>query len=255
MSTLLLRLAAPLQAWGADSKFDTRQTRREPSRSGVIGLLACALGIRRDDHAALQELSGLSFGVRVEQEGQLLRDYQTVKSYKNRADFVQGLKPDDAYQTYRYYLMDAVFLAAVSSEDEELMCRLEHALRRPAFPLYLGRRSCPPTLPFLLGMRDMPLEDALQVEDWHASETYQASWWRSHPGQLPHLRVVLDAQAGDASVAHVQDVPVAFDPVWRRYAFRNVRETHVKPPAQQEKAVFQQVDTAHDAFAEVEGCT
>ncbi len=44
MATLLLRLAAPLQAWGADSKFETRKTNREPTKSGVIGLLAAALG-------------------------------------------------------------------------------------------------------------------------------------------------------------------------------------------------------------------
>ena len=49
MATLLLRLAAPLQAWGADSKFETRKTGREPTKSGVIGLLAAALGLRRDE--------------------------------------------------------------------------------------------------------------------------------------------------------------------------------------------------------------
>ena len=47
MATLLLRLAAPLQAWGADSKFETRKTGREPTKSGVVGLLAAALGLRR----------------------------------------------------------------------------------------------------------------------------------------------------------------------------------------------------------------
>ena len=49
MSTLLLRLAAPLQSWGIDSKFDIRRTGREPSKSGVIGLICAALGIKRDD--------------------------------------------------------------------------------------------------------------------------------------------------------------------------------------------------------------
>ena len=47
MATLLLRLAAPLQAWGADSKFETRKTNREPTKSGVIGLLAAALPERK----------------------------------------------------------------------------------------------------------------------------------------------------------------------------------------------------------------
>ena len=49
MATLLLRLAAPLQSWGSDSKFETRKTDREPTKSGVVGLLAAALGLRRDD--------------------------------------------------------------------------------------------------------------------------------------------------------------------------------------------------------------
>ena len=50
MSTLLLRLAGPMQSWGTDSKFDERRTGREPSKSGVIGLVAAALGIARAAH-------------------------------------------------------------------------------------------------------------------------------------------------------------------------------------------------------------
>ena len=60
MATLLLRLAAPLQAWGADSKFETRKTGREPTKSGVIGLLAAALGLRRDEREALLRLTAWS---------------------------------------------------------------------------------------------------------------------------------------------------------------------------------------------------
>jgi len=80
MATLLLRLAAPLQAWGSDSKFETRKTNREPTKSGVIGLLAAALGLRRDEREALARLAQLRFGVRVEREGQLLVDYHIAKT-------------------------------------------------------------------------------------------------------------------------------------------------------------------------------
>ena len=62
MATLLLRLAAPLQAWGADSKFETRKTNREPTKSGVIGLLAAALGLRRDESEGLARLPGQQCG-------------------------------------------------------------------------------------------------------------------------------------------------------------------------------------------------
>ena len=101
MATLLLRLAAPLQAWGADSKFETRKTNREPTKSGVIGLLAAALGLRRDESEGLARLTGLRFGVRVEREGQLLVDYHTTKTQDEK----------NSYVTYRHYLQDAVFLA------------------------------------------------------------------------------------------------------------------------------------------------
>ena len=128
MATLLLRLAAPLQAWGADSKFETRKTGREPTKSGVIGLLAAALGLRRDEHEALLRLTGLRFGVRVEREGQLLVDYHTAKTQDEKTSYV----------TYRHYLQDAVFLAGIESTDTALLQQLQQALLHPAFPLYLA---------------------------------------------------------------------------------------------------------------------
>lgn len=44
MGTLLLKLAGPLQAWGVESKFDERRTLNFPTKSGVIGMVAAALG-------------------------------------------------------------------------------------------------------------------------------------------------------------------------------------------------------------------
>src|SRR5690554_4227360 len=41
---LLLWLEAPLQAWGFDSKFGRRDSLDFPTKSGVLGLLCCALG-------------------------------------------------------------------------------------------------------------------------------------------------------------------------------------------------------------------
>ena len=120
MATLLLRLAAPLQSWGADSKFETRKTNREPTKSGVIGLLAAALGLRRDESEALTRLTGLRFGVRVEREGQLLVDYHTAKTQDQKTSYV----------TYRHYLQDAVFLAGIESEDTALLQQLQQALKK-----------------------------------------------------------------------------------------------------------------------------
>lgn len=140
MSTLLLRLAAPLQAWGINSKFDIRKTEREPSKSGVIGLLAAALGRRRDE--SLDDLAALTFGVRSDKEGELLKDFHMVRKDKKTS-----------YVTTRYYLADAIFLVGLESQDENFLKTLDQALQAPVFPLFLGRRSCPPTLPLSLGIQ------------------------------------------------------------------------------------------------------
>ena len=166
MATLLLRLAAPLQAWGVDSKFEIRKTNREPTKSGVLGLLAAALGLRRDDEEGMRELGVLRFAVRVDQEGGLLVDFHTAnnptpqQAAKARA---AGKAPSAPYVTRRHYLTDAVFLVGLESGDERLLQRLESALRSPAFPLFLGRRSCPPTQPLCLGIRQTELVRLLQL--------------------------------------------------------------------------------------------
>src|SRR5438045_450395 len=83
--TLLLRLAGPMQSWGTNSRFKIRDTGLEPSKSGIIGLLCCALGKPRDethldnrDKPSLETLAALRMGVRVNCEGVMKRDYQTA---------------------------------------------------------------------------------------------------------------------------------------------------------------------------------
>ena len=162
MSTLLLRLAAPLQSWGVASKFDTRDTAREPTKSGVIGLLAAALGLGRSRTKELEDLNALRFGVRIDQPGTSLRDFHTARLNEKDPPFV----------TNRYYLADAVFLVGLEGVDNFLQ-EIATALQNPVFPIYLGRRSCPPVGPLVLGLRERNLQQALVEEPWQASEWFQ----------------------------------------------------------------------------------
>ena len=73
---LLLRLAGPLQSWGSASRFTRRGTDPQPTKSGIVGLLAAAEGRRRED--PIEDLSGLRLGVRVERPGVLIGDFQTA---------------------------------------------------------------------------------------------------------------------------------------------------------------------------------
>ena len=75
---LALRLAGPLKAWSSTSRFNRRETDLWPTKSGVLGLLAAAQGLRRGD--IIEKLLNLNLGVRVDQPGTLLRDYHTVSS-------------------------------------------------------------------------------------------------------------------------------------------------------------------------------
>jgi len=207
VSVLLLRLAAPLQSWGDNSRFSRRETRQEPTKSGVLGLLAAAQGRRRSD--PVEDLARLSFGVRLDQPGRLVRDFQTARS-------LDGLRTMPL--SYRYYLADAVFLAAVAG-DAELLAGLDEAVRAPSFALFLGRRSCPPTGAVTLGLREDDLETALRREPWQA-----APWYRKTQQDQVRLQILRDAETPATPGELVRDHPVSFSPIRREYGWRTVAE-------------------------------
>ena len=234
MSTLLLRLAAPLQSWGVASKFDTRDTAREPTKSGVIGLLAAALGRSRTEN--LDDLNELYFGVRLDQPGLLLRDYHTARQKKNAASFV----------TTRYYLADAVFLVGLEGEENFLQ-KLAVALQNPVFPLYLGRRSCPPVGRLVLGLRERALRQAIEEEPWQASEWYQNKLKKKQLDQVK-LTIVCDAQPNEQGAFLRRDLPISFSQQHRRYGFRMVTDTaDVLSIPMLQRTV--ELPTDHDAMA------
>lgn len=204
MSTLLLRLKGPMQAWGVASRYTTRSTQEHPSKSGVLGLLAAAQGRRRTD--PLEDLAGLSFGVRTDQPGVLMRDFQTAQNWETGKS--QPLSS-------RYYLADAIFVAGVNGSEESLS-PFREALSRPGFPLYLGRRSCPVSPDLFIGIVDQDLESALREVPWQASLHHR----QSRP-QKVHLPICRDALPGEAG-EQVQDVPLSFDSTHRQYGWRTV---------------------------------
>ncbi len=153
MTGLLLHLSGPLQAWGAPSQFGVRATHRWPTRSGLTGLFAAALGRERSHPNG--DLAALSYTIRVDRPGQREADYHTVGGGYPRdrtpptADGKRRPADKGTIQTDRWYLTDAAFTVAVTGPTETLAA-CGQALRYPTFPPYLGRRSCPPDTPVLL---------------------------------------------------------------------------------------------------------
>jgi CRISPR system Cascade subunit CasD len=135
-----------MQSWGTTSRFDERDSQLEPSKSGVIGLICAALG--RDRNEPVDDLVRLRMGVRVDREGVLMRDYQTVSPPYLQAD--GHLERKHAIVSPRYYLADAAFLVGLEGDDRVLLERIHAALRAPVWTLFLGRKSFPPSGPIWL---------------------------------------------------------------------------------------------------------
>ncbi|WP_405938470.1 type I-E CRISPR-associated protein Cas5/CasD [Streptomyces sp. NBC_00726] len=235
MSVLTMRLAGPLQSWGSSARFTRRTTESAPTKSGVIGLLAAAAGIERGDDEALAALTGLRFGVRIDQPGSRVRDFQTAH---------HGVTGASMPLSERFYLADAVFVAAVAGESG-LLTRLHTSLRAPAYPPFLGRRSCPPAQPVELGVRDGDsVQQVLADEPWQAAAWYR----RRHRGETTvSLTVLREADEEETDADHQRDQPLSFAAEQRRHALRTVVSRTVTVP-NPDAAPRQTVRPRHEPF-------
>lgn len=217
MHTLLLRLKGPMQSWGIESRFTVRDTGREPSKSGVIGMLCAALG--RPQTAPLDDLTRMRMGVRVDREGRVEMDYHTALNVLKASG---GIKETEVSR--RYYLADAAFLVGMESDDLGLLRKLHDALRDPVWPLYLGRKAFVPGEPVWLedGLREG--EDLL-----HALRTYPYIGREPAPDRV---RIAIEDESGGVVRP---DTPVSFSE--RLFAPRRVKVGFLPaPPVRKEAA-------------------
>lgn len=159
---LHLRLTAPLMAFGGVAIDQVGPTRDFPSASALTGLLANALGWKRQDGAAHQDLQDrLEFGALIAREGSLLTDNQNAKlEAKDRGWTTWGCPDERAGATYdsphrrrRDYLADhdcRVVMRLTPGEGPDIDT-IATALDRPARPLFIGRKPCLPSAPLFAG--------------------------------------------------------------------------------------------------------
>lgn len=226
MSTLLLQCVAPLQAWDTQSNFGVRTTGREPSKSGVIGMLCAALGRPRNE--PVEDLAELRMGVRVDQEGSVLRDWHTAgaSGYLRAGGTIEQT---NVITSTRYYLSDAAFLVGLESESRELLRDLHDALNHPRWLLFLGRKSCPPAAPPYLadGLQEADLLTALASYPWLSRSRRR---YDELKGANPRgLRVALEDPAQGSQIR--QDRPVSFEKGNREFAPRRVTTSWTDWPA------------------------
>lgn len=217
MKTILFKFAGPLQSWGTSSHFETRHTDFYPSKSAIIGLIAASLGYRREEDEKIQKLNELDFAVRVDQQGNLLRDFHIAQKYTEKGKF------DRNYVTNRYYLEDAVFVVALSHTDDSFIDIIKGALKNPYFQPFMGRRALPIISDFILGETDVNPLESLKSLKWQASPWFMK---KSHDKDAISLEVYLDSQLVNKDVYQLrQDYVRSFSQKGRRFGFRyEVRE-------------------------------
>lgn len=230
MPSLLLPLIGPMQSWGTTSRFDQRDTGKEPSKSGVLGLLAAALGIDRENWTDLEPLTRLSMTVRHDRPGVPKRDYQTAGCAAGDVIIKADGKPSTAggVVSYRHYLADAAFLVVLGGEDRVLLKRAHEALCNPVWPLALGRKSYVPSEPVWAheGVQDDSPDVVVRRWPWIAS----VRRWESSPEQL-----LVSSESQDGSgVLRMDELLSSF--AERRFGARFVRSEWIPFPTERNHA-------------------
>lgn len=212
MKTATIRLTAPLQSYGNQASFNQRTSDNYPSKSAVIGIIAAALGYRRDDARILQ-LNNLLFAVRIEQSGNMMTEFQTVEYQKSSIKTARKL-------TYREFIQDAVFMVAIGSDNDHEIEKIVSALKHPKFQLYLGRRSNPPAGPLMIETYDE--ENPLQVLE---KLSWQAEPWYQKRLRAPKFltRIIADAELNpENNITMIKDKVGSFNQKNRYYQYRPV---------------------------------
>lgn len=207
---LVLWLEGPLQSWGFDSRFCRKNTLEFPTKSGLLGMLCCAMGAggeQREWLASMAPLKNTILAYSKETHTPLLRDFHMIGSGYNESDSFEALmiprtsegkKPvgKSSKLTYRYYLQDAYFAAILEIPSDQAE-RLSQSLINPVWDLFLGRKNCPPS--------DFIFRGIFKTEEGAVSKASEIGKEKS----LKEIFQVLEGEH-DGEVIILNDVPIEF---------------------------------------------
>lgn len=237
---LALLLDGPIQSWGFTSRFTRRTTALFPTKSGVIGLLAAALGIDKqapDEPQQLQPLAALRCTTislpkkRSDRELPMLRlaDYHTIGGgYEKGTDAMKKPRaasgaPLDTVLSERHYLLDARF-GVLLEGPLPLLEQIAAKLRNPRWGLWLGRKCCIPASPLLVGV-DKDRAAALRL-------LLGRTGYPEEVGIEAFDHVLEDPGAGELDAEWLHDNPVGFGaPIGQRHGPRRILHVRRKDAA------------------------
>ena len=237
---LIFRMYGMMSSWGDIAVGEFRPTFDRPSKSAIMGMVSAALGIRRDEEERLRELAtGYLMALQIDAPGTLLRDYHTAQvppSGKGRKKTVFPTRkselsvPKDDLNTvlssrdYRFDALYTVCLWSRTATPPYSLATLKEYLEKPVFGLYLGRKSCPLSL---------PLEAQVVPAD-----TISGAFSSAHFKDAPFLHLLESAkdvrvfwEGDDAGFDSVHTVQRRDEPISRRrWQFGNRTEHYAMIP-------------------------
>ncbi|HOW64250.1 MAG TPA: type I-E CRISPR-associated protein Cas5/CasD [Candidatus Paceibacterota bacterium] len=244
---LALLLDGPMQSWGHASRFERRTTALHPTRSGVFGLIAAAMGINKHDLDEADQLARLQplrittvTLLRRNRRGDelpilRLEDYHTVAFTREagaNASRVAKLlakangpitaedRDSEIKPTKRHYLLDARF-GVLLEGPAGLIEEVAAALSNPKWGVWLGRKCCLPASPVLAappGKRANVWPHLLQRAGFAGTESIE---------QFDH---VIETAPGAAGSDTIDDAPLGYGKsIGERHAPRWIRRFSKSP--------------------------
>lgn len=233
--TIAFLLKSPMQAWGIDSRFIHRTTFTYPTKSAVIGIICAAMGIDKylsDANAKLKDLCECEFCAYQLQPLEkkesarfetipTLSDFHTIGGGYNKSNPLHKgfalrkegnkLTYGEAILTYRTYIQDSCFVALLTYPNE-IAEKISGALKNPVWGVWLGRKSCIPSVPIFGGLYESS-EDALSsaIKKLNITESIKYKIGSK----------LLEAESFDDTDTSIQDIPIDFRN--RIFASRNVQ--------------------------------
>lgn len=151
MNGFILHIQGPMMSFADKGFGQLRDEGEAPSRSAVLGLIAAAMGLERGSERLLELHEQFRVHVARISPGALLVDYHTVLTAGydefDQAQLRREGAKGNPTLTWRSYHCDAHFMAFIECKDAQLLDEASGALADPVYTAYLGRRSCPPSMP------------------------------------------------------------------------------------------------------------
>lgn len=145
---LVLRLEGALQSWGENAKWDFRDSSAMPTKSGIVGLIGCAMGEERGSQVLVELAQSITVAIRADRPGVRFVDFQTVQGDPLMAATGKPKTTGNTILSPHAYLQDASFTVFLDT-TYEWRNRITEALENPKWCIYLGRKNCVPSKPIL----------------------------------------------------------------------------------------------------------